>query len=371
MRGLMCVILLCASLTAGAKEGFPERQTLRAGNVSIEYSVGDEAYAKALVAQLPMQPADTPRLAKLPLTTADLAARRTQALALVGEWLALPPTTPKLGQVYDAFIRSYTVIAAMPALPSPTHFALWRSEEIQGRLAAGQDIAGFRHAPDGGLEFSMNATFEFTEGEAPELGLKRLRENWERLVWPIKIGADAGATPAAEIRERLAGMAGNIAQLSAFQSEELQKLAVQNVLHETVEATLVETTIRSADRRWFCEGVANYVAFKVIEAMTSTDVAKQYYDLEAAVAKANAVRDRVDLEHWPVVEDARAKDVPADVNLASYTVATERVFKAFEGKQANTLPDVLREVRRAKPTGADIATVRVAYRKTTGQALLP
>jgi len=37
----------------------------------------------------------------------------------------------------------------------------------------------------------------------------------------------------------------------------------QIVIHETTEAGIVDHFLGSADRRWFCEGTANYVAWSL------------------------------------------------------------------------------------------------------------
>lgn len=166
---------------------------------------------------------------------------------------------------------------------------------------------------------------------------------------------------------RIAGLREQLAQLASFQSAELQRLAVMNVLHETVEATLVDQFIRSPDRRWFCEGVANFVAFKTLEVLLGTEVAKSYYDVDAEVAKYAALKGKVDLEHWPVVEDPRSKEVPADVNLASYAFATKRVFEGFA--EEGRLAKVLTEGAKAGRDKVTIHSVLVVYEKETGRKL--
>jgi hypothetical protein len=192
-------MLACAG--ARAADTFPDRQKVEGAGYTIEFSPGDEAYAKALVAQLPFAPAPAAPPATLPLTLDDLATRRAEVLKLIGEQLALPPTTPRMQQVYDAFIKANAALAAATSLPPASRLALWRAEELQARLAAGEQVAGFRRAPDGGLEVSIGVSLQFSEGEAPEVGIQRMRENWGKVVWPIKIGAEPGATPEAEVRQ--------------------------------------------------------------------------------------------------------------------------------------------------------------------------
>lgn len=358
------MVATCAVAAAGQ---FPERKVAEAKPYTIEYSVGDEAYAAALAKALPMNLNATGVAPQLPITVADLRSRRDEVLKLIAARLGLESPTPKMGQTYDTFAAGYTALQSLRLMDNATHFALWRKPELMARLQAGQDVAGFQRTPDGGIEFSATASFEFKDGESPEKSVARLREDWSRLTWPIKIGEAAGASADDEIRQRLADLTANAKELSAFQSAGIQTLAVMAVLHETVEATLVASVIRSPDRRWFCEGVANYVAFKVLESLTGTDVARHYYDADEEVKRYAAVRSKVDLVHWPVAEDPRAQEVPADLNAASYAFATQAVAGAFA--DGDLLARVLTEVRVTSLDKADIKTVQAAYQQLTGRQL--
>jgi hypothetical protein len=187
------------------------------------------------------------------------------------------------------------------------------------------------------------------------------------LSWPIKIGEE-GMSADAEIGKRLDELRENAAQLGAFQSSELQRLGVVTVLHETVESTLVDAYIRSADRRWFCEGVANYVVYRTLESLLGAEAARGYYDVNAEVARYAALRDRVDLAQWRVMEDPKSRELPAEVNTASYAFATKAVFDAF-GNDPRRLVAVLSEVRKTPFEKATIQTVYGAYQKQTGKPL--
>ena len=93
------------------------------------------------------------------------------------------------------------------------------------------------------------------------------------------------------------------------------------VLHEATEATIIEHYLSSADRRWFCEGVANYLAYRTLETLLGAEAARAYYDVNAEVARYAALRPRVDLERWRVKEDPKSSELPADVNTAFRLVA--------------------------------------------------
>ena len=364
---LFAVMTACG--VASAAETFPERQRLEGKDYVIEYSAGDEAYAQALAKQLPLklspaaQPADD-----VPLTVAVLRTRRAEVLKLIAQRLALPAPTPKMGSTFDAFVAGYLALQAAPVIDTAKRFALWRKPELMTRLKAGENVAGFARTADGDIEFSAGASFEFRDGEPPKTSIARMREDWRRVVWPLKIG-EGSASPDEEINQRLVELRENAAQLDAFQSAGVQRMAVVTVLHETVESTLVSTYIRSPDRRWFCEGVANYVAYGVIEAMVGMGVARAYYDVDAEVRRFAALKPSINLAHWPVVEDPRSKDVPADVNTASYAFATRAIFAAFGDPKAELLPKVLTELRKTPLDRANIEAVYAAYHAQSGKDL--
>jgi hypothetical protein len=362
----------CGSVTVfavavQAADSFPERKVMQADRYTIEYSVGDEAYASALVRHLPDGLTTQTVPAAVPLSVADLRSRRVEILRMIADRLALPAPTAKMGETYDAFAAGHLALQNLKVMDSATHFALWRKPELMARLNAGQQLPGFTRAPDGGIQFSMQTSFDFKDGENPDKSIARLREDLGRFSWPIKIGEPEGGSPDDEVQKRLDEIANAAAQMTAFQSAESQRKGVTNVLHETVEMTLVSSYLRSADRRWFCEGVANYVAYRVLEQLLGKETARGYYDPDAEAQRYLASKNRVDLLRWPVAEDARAKDIPAEVNDASYALATKAVFDAFG--DGDLLARVLVELRKTPLDKANIDTVYAAYLLKTGKDL--
>src|SRR5215208_6321756 len=78
-----CALLVWATVCAA--DTFPERHVMQADGYRIEYSAGDESYATELKRRLPLQPPASPHGASLPITVADLRARRKQILAFIAE----------------------------------------------------------------------------------------------------------------------------------------------------------------------------------------------------------------------------------------------------------------------------------------------
>jgi hypothetical protein len=364
---LIC-IGICGAVAVHAAERFPQRKVSMAGEITIEYSEGDEAYASALAARLPLEAITTGSRDCLPLSIADLSQRRERTLGLIARHLGLPAPASPMMETYDAFVAAFASLEELKPLREIRRFALWRKPELEARLQAGQQLPGFVRAEDGGIEFSLGASFELSEGEPVTGAVARMREQWAQATWPIRIGENPGMAPDAEIAERVAAARENLAQIDAMQSTEIQRMAVVMVLHETVESTLVATFLRSPDRRWFCEGVANYVAFQVLVDMLGVDAARGYYDVDAEISRHAALRPRVDLARWRVLEDPKSRELPADVNAASYAFATRAVSAAF-GAHEGLLQRVLTKVRKTPLDQASIVTVHAAYRSETGRDL--
>lgn len=355
----LCVLL---SQTVSAEVRFPQRKVTMGGGYVIEYSEGDEAYAQALVRYLPLEIPTPQDIPAVPFSLRDLRERRAEIVARMAEQLGVPAiadnTVASFGTLVDVLLHASESL-------KPARLALWRKAEIDARLRAGQTVAGFSRDAEGELVFSLDVSFQFAEGESTETAVARMRAEVDRLTWPIKIGEDPALSAETDIRAQVVKLREDFARLAALVSSELQRIHVHGALHEIAELTLVNVYLRSADRRWFCEGVANYAASNVLRALTGS----VYYDLDADVARYAGLRDRIDLPNWPVVGDTRGNNIPPEVTLASYAFATQAVVRAFEGLPPDTLARVLAEVGKTPIARADMNTVYTAYRRVTGREL--
>jgi hypothetical protein len=81
------------------------------------------------------------------------------------------------------------------------------------------------------------------------------------------------------------------------------RISIHALLQEAVDAALVENYIVSKDRRWFCAGVACYVAYKVIEDKVGPEAALRYYDIDAQLPLYSDMKPVANLEKWALAED--------------------------------------------------------------------
>jgi hypothetical protein len=140
------------------------------------------------------------------------------------------------------------------------------------------------------------------------------------------------------------------------------------VLHEVVESTLVSDYVRSPDRRWFCEGVANWLALEVIRERLGDERATRVYDVDALLARTSPGGFAA-LAKWPTAESAGAKHYPSELNQDNYVRATW-VMRQIVAKQGSAfIAQWLTEIRKTPAENASIQTVEAAFRKLTNENL--
>jgi hypothetical protein len=349
----------------------PERKMFQFGEFTIEASANDEAYVEALAVKLAdYQPPKAEVRSTPKLGLDDLVKRRDYFLGKVSMYLGLDKPTEKMASTYDTMGTLWRTMRLASPKSMLRHYALWRKPELVARITAGEKIPGFTLDASGGLDFTFK--FDYNSGAGglqPEKVAAGMAGFWDDLVCPIKIGAQPGASPAEEVSVELDTFTRNI---FAFWGQEMQvteRQIVFNILHETTESGVVWHYLTSKDRRWFCDGVANYVAWKVIEREVGADEAKGYYDLAAELKKYENEASRVDLAAWPAAENMGQAKYAEDLNTANYAFATKVIAEACAKQGDGLLPELFAEIGRTKREKATMETVFKAYRRLTGESL--
>jgi hypothetical protein len=141
------------------------------------------------------------------------------------------------------------------------------------------------------------------------------------------------------------------------------------VLHETVEVGIVDRYFYGPDRRWFCDGVANYGAWRVIRDLHGADLADKIHNLPERLRAYAGLREQADLRKWPAVEHQAADDQDTPLNKARYLFAERAVALMNERAGEDVLPRLFREIGKTKPPKVSYATVEKAWRKVGGGKL--
>lgn len=142
------------------------------------------------------------------------------------------------------------------------------------------------------------------------------------------------------------------------------------VAHETTEWAIVNTAIKSADRRWFCDGLANWVAMQDVDRRFGSGKGAAAFEKSYPAAELRKEAAKVDLLAWPTEEDINNGSRPNVENVpAYYYFATLVMQKACEGRGADFIKQWLDEIRKTPLNRANAGTVFAAYQKLTGQDL--
>jgi hypothetical protein len=142
------------------------------------------------------------------------------------------------------------------------------------------------------------------------------------------------------------------------------------VAHEVTEFAIVNTVIKSADRRWFCDGMANWVAMQDVDRRFGPGKGAEAFAKSYPAAELRKEAAKVDLLAWPTEEDIKNGSRPNVENVpAYYYFATLVMQKACEGRGADFIQQWLDEIRKTPLNRANAGTVLAAYQKLTGQDL--
>lgn len=363
--------------------------------------------------------------AVVPLSPAEMRANRAVYLGRIAAQLGLEKPTPLQEECYDAFLDNYGIETSLSGmlrdlvdkLVVVKRITIWQREELIRRLGAGETVAGMTYDPvtnGGNSKFGFNvSSFDdrFKDSAAKREKLHRdyqmsfSSQNGQTVyrgsVSPKKKpSATAAKSPPAdtgEVPELLpVVIPSELANASA--AEQAQRLwdgfgarslarmleAIANmkksfqlidphlgfiVLHETTELGIMDHYFRGRDRRWFCDGVANYVPWRVVRDLHGETVAATVYDLPKELSRYAPLREQADLRKWPAAENQTEEEQRTELNSARYAFAANVVFLMNARAGEDILPKLFAEIGKTKPDKVSIKTVENAWKKLTGSKL--
>jgi hypothetical protein len=400
----------------------PDRLVETRDGLSVEYSPGQEAWMEMAFTQMqaearepvavPLPPPSDERA--FPGTARDLRERRAALLAAVARQTGLPAATDLQGRTFDTFLGYYDLLtevmhsyaAVFRTIPSPRQLAIWQRDDLVRRLRAGAQIPGLSYdaATDSGrFDYRWNAddgapnerliaihaainaqrldhTFDYSEGTA------KASVSLRAPVRPAKPAAKPDAsTPKAAAPELVvpiiyrgdpdtpptpAAFTSMVPQLRAAMTAVAHQAAryrdatiVGIILHETAEIGLVENVITSRDRRWLCDGTANYVAWRVSRDLLGAEFAAQVYNLDAQLRLFAPQQPKINLARWSAVENQKQGQTDPDLNRAHYAFATRAMFLLAARQGDDALALLWSDVARTPRKKVTAKTFASAYRK--------
>ncbi|MEM7011869.1 MAG: hypothetical protein AAF585_10335 [Verrucomicrobiota bacterium] len=236
---------------------------------------------------------------------------------------------------------------------------VWQGARIEGVLREGGEIPDARYDPETG-EFSADGRLSSTYN-INELGEVTKEANSAVIVVaPTSLAFEPTEKQADEITRSFRSLLTGLLEMTdgARNEETWFFFAV----HEVAEEALVRDVIRSADRRWFCDGIANWLSMRVCDEVFGDSAGRRIFDQAYPAEPHERVRGEVDLLSWPAAEDAES--TPNET--AHYYFATLAIEKALEGRNAEWIRDFVAKIKETPFKRANMESVYEAYRKQSG-----
>jgi hypothetical protein len=203
----------------------------------------------------------------------------------------------------------------------------------------------------------------------PEQKQTAIDAEWRKFVYPIKIALKPEQSPELDVAGNLDDFRKFREVMAEITSQQMQRTHVFTVLHEATESGIVWHYLGSKDRRWFCDGIANYVAWKVIEAELGPEEARGYYDLSAELKKFANEAASIDLAAWPAAENLKQANYAENLNTANYAFATKVIADVCAKHGDSILPKLFTEIGKTPYEKATMDTVYRAFKKLTREDL--
>jgi hypothetical protein len=375
--------------------------------------------------------AEAASIPPIPLGALDARQRRDLYLREIAREVGLSEPSTLMKRCYDTMLAHYETMAGLFAstaeagehLAKLKSFAIWNRGEVINRLEAGEKIPGMSWDPvkqEG--SFNVNYNFELPPTEA-EKKLKEEAENSrlnhafnysvkdgiahisatftigekdrankhgdyvqppnfnasrsERLreflrdmpeqTWPLLLKDDSPPSPGTLIQQQreLGEWILETANPRKYRDANL----VLVLLHETIEVAIVEHYIGSADRRWLCDGAANFLSRKIALRHAGPEFATQVYDLEAQLHRHARHQPSVRLKKWPAVENEKKQPHSPELSEAHYPFATRAITLMAAKHGDDILAKLFSEIGKTPRQKVRYKTVEAAYKQITGDNL--
>ncbi|MEO6786953.1 MAG: tetratricopeptide repeat protein, partial [Chthoniobacteraceae bacterium] len=331
----------------------------------------------------------SPKPAALEVTDEDLAAYRRYGLEADAQTI----------RTFAAGLPGFTDSKALLVrFFSGDRITIWFKEDLIALLKAGTDVPGFTLNPDGEsgtwyFKWGVNLNSEdfhrlALEGKDIAVELEKRLNAVPPPEYPMVVKrADLAGKPddpeaaAATIREGDRGILGLLlsAEKEPLKESDLAGLgrplmSVEQawflVAHETAENAIVSDTIKSADRRWFCDGLANWIAIRDVDRRFGKGKGAEAFAKNYNAEDLKKHAGEVNLPAWPAQEDIDNGSHPQVAQVeAHYYFATLAIEKACEGQGGDFVKRWLEEIRRTPLNRTNSGTVMAAYQKLTGKDL--
>lgn len=274
---------------------------------------------------------------------------------------------------------------------------VWFRDDLKALLKEGREVPGFSYDPatdKGNFDYAISGKGVVGTGKPLNAeAFQKAFANQPAPIYPIVL-KDRGIAGLNDVESQVAIIrkedtitfpllqgAGTItpAQLG-IQGGELDRgglltpaQTLFTSVHELVEMDLIAHVIASADRRWFCEGVANLLAIRACDqqfGQPGDNTGRKVFESLFDPATLGKRAPDIDLLAWPAVGDKSAQQKNDEgLTQAHYYFATRVLLAATEGRGDGFLKSWITKIRETPWNRANAATIIAAYDQLTGESL--
>jgi hypothetical protein len=306
--------------------------------IIVEYQADRLDVAKQLVPEIAKRLKDSEkRISSIREAVQSIAKNREQILKFLADQMGLDAPSKEMIQILEN-LPNDAADKMIAGLPTIKHAKIWNSETLKARLIAGEKVPGFVLNPETQkVEKSMNFQMGFNVGggQAPHAFGKV-----ESTALPVLVKSTSDKEALAEAFEQL----DSVNTLYNI----FTPVVCGSLCHEAAESGIVANFhLVSPYRRWFCDGMANYLAARCLEKFVNKEAAQEFlktYD----TSKIQGMKDQIDLQYWRAGEWEEQSPVRIDkpTENAAYAFSLKEISGLADRHGTEVIPAIFKELAK-------------------------
>ncbi len=272
--------------------------------------------------------------------------------------------------------------------------AIWFPDDLQAWIGDEGRLGGFSFDfQQRSMDFLMEwetQTSDFIRQERPLQAFREYLERQPPLVFPVLLPREDIEGKSVAEQASLMGEKDHLLRRICTQAEVLEPTEIAGsensiwtpeqafflVVHEVAESALIRQVIASADRRWFCDGMANLIAVRECDRRFGEGEGIRVFESMWDPVQSRKLASKVNLLEWKAAETGKEpgigrKDEDGGLAAAHYYFATQALLAATRDREPDFVRAWIEQIRQTSWNRTNAGTVLAAYEKLTGQPLAP
>lgn len=346
-------LLTCAALllTGGVQCSYAaEWKTITASGITLDYQPEDEEIAVKLLPELVNLVEDLKEFAntkQLEDETSKIESKKAECLNFMAAKIGLDSPGESMKKAFDAFLLCQK--NGIAEIKDTSRFKLWRQDRLVECLKSGMHVRGFAYdrAKDNitramSVAYNPNASGMFYDDKKLPLVIEK-------------------GDSVSEITNKARSA------INDFRHYAKQTVLSAVIFHETAEVGVIsDFGLRTPFRRWFCDGVAQWVA----EVTTKEFVGQSAYEniVNAFSARSyESEKSKVDLIGWRAAEwEESMPRCPGVTHVsAHYAFAVKEIRGLAERHGSDVIARIVKHLSKLEADNRDAAAILDAIQSVT------